>query len=162
MKRHTYWPQAFLGAAFAWAIPMAFAAVQNDVPWQAWVIFTLTLIWALIYDTAYAIADLEDDLKLGIKSTAILFGEKVQWIVGAFQLMMLAGFVWLGQLFDLGWAYDLSVLAAAGLFVYHQWLLHFQQPEQAFRMFLNNHWVGVVILVGIVADKSVIPWLGTL
>ncbi len=104
-------------------------------------IFTLTLIWALIYDTAYAIADLEDDLKLGIKSTAILFGEKVQWIVGAFQLMMLAGFVWLGQLFDLGWAYDLSVLAAAGLFVYHQWLLHFQQPEQAFRMFLNNHWV---------------------
>ncbi|KUJ74072.1 4-hydroxybenzoate octaprenyltransferase [Thiomicrospira sp. XS5] len=157
MKRHTYWPQAFLGAAFAWAIPMAFAAVQETVPWQAWVIFTLTLIWALIYDTAYAIADLEDDLKLGIKSTAILFGGKVQWILGFFQLLMLAGFIWLGQLFDLGLPYVLSMLVVAGLFAYHQWLLHFHKPEQAFRMFLNNHWVGLVILLGIIVDKSIWP-----
>ncbi|MGC9386862.1 MAG: 4-hydroxybenzoate octaprenyltransferase [Hydrogenovibrio sp.] len=152
MKRYTYWPQAFLGAAFAWAVPMAFAAVLNDVPWQAWLIYALTLLWALIYDTAYAIADKEDDLKLGIKSTAILFGDRVQWVLGGFQLMMVLGFVWVGRLFDLGGLYDLAVWVAAGLFGYHQWLLHFQRADLAFRVFLNNHWVGLVILIGIVAD----------
>lgn len=152
MKRHTFWPQAFLGAAFAWAIPMAFAAVQNEVPWQAWVIFGVTLIWALVYDTAYAIADKEDDLKLGIKSTAILFGSRVQEIIGLFQIVMVLGFLWIGDLFDLSWLYYGSVLVAAGFFIYHQYLLSLDQPQKAFKAFLNNHWVGLVILIGIILD----------
>ncbi|MDG4811551.1 4-hydroxybenzoate octaprenyltransferase [Hydrogenovibrio sp. 3SP14C1] len=152
MKRHTFWPQAFLGAAFAWAIPMAFAAIQNDVPWQAWVVFAVTLIWALVYDTAYAIADKEDDLKLGIKSTAILFGQHVRAIIGLFQFLMLLGFIWIGNLFDLSWLYYGSVLIAAMLFLYHQYLLSFNQTQKAFKAFLNNHWVGLVILVGIMLD----------
>lgn len=152
MKRHTFWPQAFLGAAFAWAIPMAFAAIQNDVPWQAWVIFGVTLIWALIYDTAYAIADKEDDLKLGIKSTAILFGSHVRTIIGLFQLLMVLGFIWIGNLFDLSWLYYGSVVVAAGLFAYHQYLLSFDQSRKAFQAFLSNHWVGLVILIGLMLD----------
>ncbi|RUM92494.1 MAG: 4-hydroxybenzoate octaprenyltransferase [Thiomicrospira sp.] len=152
MKRHTFWPQAFLGAAFAWAIPMAFAAIQNQVPWQAWIIFGVTLVWALVYDTAYAIADKEDDVKLGIKSTAILFGDRVQVIIGLFQAIMLLGFLWIGHLFGLSWPYYGSVLIAAGFFVYHQYLLSFDQPQKAFKAFLNNHWVGLVILIGIMLD----------
>ncbi|QBZ84231.1 4-hydroxybenzoate octaprenyltransferase [Hydrogenovibrio crunogenus] len=152
MKRHTFWPQAFLGAAFAWAIPMAFAAIQNQVPWQAWVIFGVTLVWALVYDTAYAVADKEDDVKLGIKSTAILFGDRVQEIIGLFQAIMLLGFLWIGDLFGLSWPYYGSVLIAAGFFVYHQYLLSFDQPQKAFKAFLNNHWVGLVILIGIMLD----------
>lgn len=152
MKRHTFWPQAFLGAAFAWAIPMAFAAIQNQVPWQAWIIFGVTLVWALVYDTAYAIADKEDDVKLGIKSTAILFGDRVQAIIGLFQAIMLLGFLWIGNLFGLSWPYYGSVLIAAGFFVYHQYLLSFDQPQKAFKAFLNNHWVGLVVLIGIMLD----------
>lgn len=154
MKRYTYWPQAFLGAAFAWSIPMGFTAVQNQVPWQAWVVFAVTLVWALIYDTAYAIADKEDDLKIGIKSTAILFGEQVQWLIGFFQLMMLAGLVWMGQLFELGVVYHLALIAVFGLFGYHQYLLSKNDPAQAFKAFLNNHWVGLVVLLAIIADRS--------
>lgn len=154
MKRYTYWPQVFLGAAFAWAIPMAFTAVQNQLPWQAWVVFAVTLVWALIYDTAYAVADKEDDLKLGIKSTAILFGKKLPWLVGFFQLMMLSGLIWMGQLFDLGTFYDASLIAVLGLFGYHQTLLSKQGPELAFKAFLNNHWVGLVVLIGIMVDQA--------
>ncbi|PLA74683.1 4-hydroxybenzoate octaprenyltransferase [Hydrogenovibrio sp. SC-1] len=154
MKRYTYWPQAFLGAAFAWAIPMGFSAVQNQVPWQAWVVFSVTLVWALIYDTAYAIADKEDDLKIGIKSTAILFGNQVQWVIGFFQLIMLSGLVWIGQLFELGTVYHLALIAVCGLFGYHQYLLSKNDPAQAFKAFLNNHWVGLVVLVAIIGDQS--------
>lgn len=156
MKRYTYWPQAFLGAAFAWAIPMAFAAVQNQLPWQAWVVFAVTLIWALIYDTAYAIADKEDDLKLGIKSTAILFGDQVARVLAVFQILMLAGFVWIGQLFSLDIYYHLALGGVGVLFGYHQWLLAQKDPKLAFKAFLNNHWVGFVVLVGIILDKGML------
>lgn len=155
MKRHTHWPQAFLGAAFAWAIPMGFAAIQNDIPNAAWLVFVITMIWALVYDTAYAVGDKEDDLKIGVKSTAILFGEKVQPIIGFFQLLMLAGFVWMGVLFELHWLYYSSVAVVAGLFVYHQHLLSLKEAGKAFQMFLHNHWVGLVILVGIAADTMI-------
>lgn len=155
MKRHTFWPQAFLGAAFAWAVPMGFAAVGNDVPAAAWLVFAVTLIWALIYDTAYAIADKEDDLKIGVKSTAILFGDAVRPIIGFFQVLMLLGLVWIGILFELSFVYYVAVTIAAGLFVYHQGLLATNAPEKAFQAFLNNHWVGLVILIGLVVDKSI-------
>lgn len=155
MKRHTYWPQAFLGAAFAWAIPMGFAAVNETVPASAWVVFAVTMVWALIYDTAYAIADKEDDLKIGVKSTAILFGRYVGQIVGLFQGLMLLGLIWMGQLFSLGVGYDICVVISVGFFVYHQILLSQNTPELAFKAFLNNHWVGLIILVGIIVDKSI-------
>lgn len=155
MKRHTYWPQAFLGAAFAWAVPMAFAAEQNVVPWQAWVIFVLVMVWALVYDTAYAIADKADDLKIGVKSTAILFGRYVNVVIGIFQLLMLALFIWIGQLFALGTFYELSIAVVALMFIYHQRLLRKNDPQLAFKVFLNNHWVGLTVLVGTIIDKSV-------
>lgn len=154
MKRHTHWPQAFLGAAFAWAIPMGFTAIQNQVPWQAWAVFAVTLVWALIYDTAYAMADKEDDLKIGIKSTAILFGDQVQLAIGFFQLLMLSGLVWMGQLFDLSYIYYSALIAVFGLFGYHQYLLSKQSPTLAFKAFLNNHWVGLVVLLGIIGDQA--------
>jgi 4-hydroxybenzoate polyprenyltransferase len=154
MKRHTYWPQVFLGAAFAWAIPMGFAAVQGQVPDQAWLLYATTLVWALIYDTAYAISDKPDDLKLGIKSTAILFGEAVRPIIFGFQLLMLAGLVAVGWVFALGWAYGLAVVLAAVLMAYHQRLLAQNTAQDAFRAFLHNHWIGLVVWVGLVIEYA--------
>lgn len=153
MKRYTYWPQAFLGAAFAWAIPMAFAAVQNDVPWQAWIVFAAIMVWALIYDTAYAVVDKEDDLQVGIKSTAILFGDKVHIWVGLFQIVMYGLLVWIGSLFQLGTIYQLSLMLVLILFAKHLKLLAKKDPELAFEAFLNNHWIGLVLLIGTLADK---------
>lgn len=153
MKRHTYWPQAFLGAAFAWAIPMAFAAVQGSVPWQAWPVFLVTLVWSLIYDTAYAVGDKPDDIKVGIKSTAILFGDSLAQIVGLFQLLMWGLLVWIGDLFQLGWLYYLSLVLVAGLFIYHYFELRKQDATLAFRVFLQNHWIGLIVLGGIVLDS---------
>lgn len=152
MKRHTYWPQAFLGAAFAWAIPMAFAAVLNEVPWQVWPIFFATLIWSLIYDTAYAVGDMKDDSKIGVKSTAILFAKHLwQWIA-LFQLLMLGLLFWIGQLFELGVAYYLSLLIVLCWFAYDLTRLATQDAQQAFQVFLQNHWIGFIILLGIIID----------
>jgi 4-hydroxybenzoate polyprenyltransferase len=153
-KRLTHWPQAFLGAAFAWAVPMAFTAVQNQLPWQVWPLFAATLIWALIYDTAYALVDREDDLKIGIKSTAIGFGRYVNEMIGLFQLLMLALLIWVGQIFSLHWPYYLSLVGMALGFGYHQWLLRKEQPALAFKVFLQNHWLGFLLWLGIVVDKA--------
>ncbi|HIE40674.1 MAG TPA: 4-hydroxybenzoate octaprenyltransferase [Thiomicrorhabdus sp.] len=150
MKRHTYWPQAFLGAAFAWAIPMAFAAVQNDVPWQVWPLFIVTLVWSLIYDTAYAVGDIKDDLKIGVKSTAILFTHFLWQWVAFFQLIMLGLLVWIGQLFALGIGYYLSLLVVLCWFVFDLKRLATKSAQQAFQVFLQNHWIGFIILLGII------------
>ncbi len=155
MKRHTYWPQAFLGASFAWAIPLAFVAVtDSSPPASAWLLFAITLIWALIYDTAYAIGDKEDDLKIGVKSTAILFADKTNFIIGGFQLLMLGLLLLVWQIFALGWFSALSILIVMLLFIYHQILLAKQDAKLAFKVFLNNHWVGFVLWLGVVADTS--------
>lgn len=152
MKRHTYWPQAFLGAAFSWAIPMAFAAVLNEVPWQVWPIFFATLVWSLIYDTAYAVGDMADDLKTGMKSTAILFAPYLwQWIA-LFQLIMLSLLLWVGELFALGVSYYLSLLIVALWFAYDLRRLAQKNPQIAFKVFLQNHWIGFIILLGIIID----------
>ncbi|MCF6253711.1 MAG: 4-hydroxybenzoate octaprenyltransferase [Thiomicrorhabdus sp.] len=149
MKRHTHWPQAFLGAAFAWAIPMAFAAVLNEVPWQVWPLFLATLIWSLIYDTAYAVGDMEDDLKIGVKSTAILFAKHLWQWMALFQLLMLGLLVWVGQLFELGSSYYVSLLVVLGWFLFDLKRLAQQDAKLAFNVFLQNHWIGVIILFGI-------------
>jgi 4-hydroxybenzoate polyprenyltransferase len=155
MKRHTYWPQAFLGAAFAWAIPMAFAAVQNDVPWQVWPIFAATMIWSLIYDTAYAVGDMKDDLKIGVKSTAILFADKLVPIIGLFQLIMLTLLIWIGNLFTMGSVYYTGLVIVAIWFVYDLMRLNEKDDALAFKVFIQNHWIGLIILISIALDKAI-------
>ncbi|WP_044408126.1 4-hydroxybenzoate octaprenyltransferase [Thiomicrospira microaerophila] len=149
-KRFTHWPQLFLGAAFAWAIPMGFAAVQNQIPNQAWLLFAIVLVWTLIYDTLYAMADREDDLKVGIKSTAVLFGDYDRLIIGMLQGLMLGLLVWLGLLYALSLIYYLSLVAVAVMFGYHQWMIKDRDPLMCFEAFKLNHWAGLVVLIGLV------------
>ncbi len=151
-KRYTHMPQLVLGIAFGWAVPMAFTAVQDGIPPLAWVLFTATVLWALIYDTMYAMVDRDDDLKVGIKSTAILFGRRDRWLIGALQAVMLA-LLWLvGDMAGRGASYQLALLLVAGLFVYQQWLIRGREREGCFRAFLNNHYVGLVVFLGLFAD----------
>ena len=153
-KRFTHWPQLFLGAAFAWAIPMGFAAVSEQVPHQAWLVFAIAMLWTLIYDTMYAMSDRPDDLKVGIKSTAVLFGEYDKIILASLQILMLGLLVWMGSLFQLGWPFYASLVIVAGLFAYHQWLIKDRNRQQCFAAFKHNHWAGLVILAGIIASYS--------
>jgi 4-hydroxybenzoate polyprenyltransferase len=157
MKRWTHFPQLFLGAAFGWAIPMAFMAIGEAIPLYAWVLFAATVLWALIYDTQYAMVDRDDDLKIGIKSTAILFGRYDRLIVGLLQVLMLAMLVWIGATAGRGWVYFGGLAVAAGLALYQQWLTRDQDPKACFVAFLNNNYFGMVIFVGLVLDYLVHP-----
>lgn len=154
MKRHTHWPQAFLGAAFAWAIPMGFAAVTGEVPAGAWLVFAATMVWSLIYDTAYAVGDLPDDLKAGIKSTAILFGDKIVAWIAFFQLVMLSLLIAMGWAFELQAPYYLSLLVVGWWFARDLEKIATGCPKNAFKVFLDNHWIGVIVLLGIVASYA--------
>ncbi|WP_457668905.1 4-hydroxybenzoate octaprenyltransferase [Thiolapillus sp.] len=151
-KRFTHLPQAYLGAAFGWAIPMAFAAQTGSVDPRSWWLFAAVLVWALIYDTMYAMVDRDDDLKIGVKSTAILFGRYDRLIIGLLQLVFLALLIYVGHLFGLGFYYFCGLAAAAVLMIYHQWLIRDRQRDRCFRAFLHNHWVGVLIFIGILAN----------
>ncbi|NEV62976.1 4-hydroxybenzoate octaprenyltransferase [Thiorhodococcus minor] len=154
MKRFTHVPQVFLGAAFGWAIPMAFTAVTGSIPFYAWVLFAATLIWALIYDTQYAMVDREDDLKIGIKSTAILFGRWDRLVVGLLQILMLAMLYWIGREAGRGMLYDLGLLVAAGFAVYQQYLIRSREPALCFQAFLNNNYFGMAVFVGLILDYA--------
>lgn len=154
MKRFTHVPQLFLGAAFGWAIPMAFTAVTGAIPFYAWVLFSATLIWALIYDTQYAMVDREDDLKIGIKSTAILFGRWDRLTIGLLQIMMLALLLWIGEITERGLVYQFSLLAAAGFALYQQYLIRQRIPKRCFQAFLNNNYFGMAIFVGLIGDYA--------
>lgn len=153
-KRLTHLPQAYLGAAFAWAVPMAFAAQNGSIDPRSWWLFLAVLLWAIIYDTMYAMVDRNDDLKIGVKSTAILFGRYDRLIIALFQFAMLAMLFHVGQLFALGGYYRAGLAAAAVLMGYHQWLIRTRQREACFKAFLHNHWVGVAIFAGILLDYS--------
>ena len=155
MKRHTFLPQVFLGAAFAWSIPMAFAAVLETVPALAWIIFTATLLWTVAYDTIYAMIDRDDDLKIGVKSTAILFGSADRAIIAFLQVLFILALCLVGDQLNLGSFYFLSVVVASVLLVYQQHLIRLRYKEDCFRAFLNNNHVGMVILVGIAFDYAV-------
>ncbi|MCW8900475.1 MAG: 4-hydroxybenzoate octaprenyltransferase [Gammaproteobacteria bacterium] len=152
MKRYTHMPQIILGMAFGWAVPMAFAAQTNSVPKIAWLIYVVTVLWAVIYDTMYAMADRMDDLKIGVKSTAILFGDADRVIIGILQAMMLFALYLIGQQSQFGTAYNIAVLIAAILMVYHQYLIRYRQPALCISAFLNNNWLGAVIFIGIAAS----------
>ncbi len=150
IKRFVSVPQFVLGAAFGWAVPMAFAAQTGTTSQLAWLVFGTALIWAVIYDTFYAMVDRADDLKVGVKSTAILFGDADLFIIGGLQLLMLLALVFIGNRAQLGAWYYASVVLAAALMVYHQWLARDRQPTGCFRAFQHNHHIGMVIFIGIV------------
>lgn len=152
MKRYTHMPQVVLGMAFGWSVPMAFAAQTNNVPKIAWLIYVVTVLWAVIYDTMYAMADRLDDLKIGVKSTAILFGDADRVIIGILQAMMLFALYLIGQQASLGDAYFIAVFIAAALMVYHQYLIRFRQPTACISAFLNNNWLGLMVFAGIVIN----------
>lgn len=149
-KRYTYLPQAYLGVAFGWGIPMAFAAEQGMVPQAAWLFFVANIFWSLVYDTMYAMADREDDLKIGVKSSAILFGRFDRLIVGALQVVMFALLTLAGLSFQFGIWYYLGLVAAAGFAVYEQYLIRDRDADRCFHAFLNNHYLGASIFAGIV------------
>lgn len=150
MKRYTHMPQIVLGMAFGWAVPMAFAAQTNDVPKIAWLIYVVTVLWAVIYDTMYAMADRMDDLKIGVKSTAILFGDADKIIIGILQIMMLFALYLVGEQAKFGMVFNIAVLISAALMVYQQYLIRYRQPALCISAFLNNNWLGAVIFTGIV------------
>jgi 4-hydroxybenzoate polyprenyltransferase len=152
MKRFTYLPQVYLGATFGWAVPMAFAAELNSVPPIAWLMFVATILWATAYDTMYAMVDRMDDIALGVKSTAILFGESDRQIIGLIQVLLLVCLIMIGYQAELGWIYYLGVCAAAALAGYQQYLIRFREREACFRAFLNNNWLGAAVFVGILLD----------
>lgn len=149
MKRFTYWPQVVLGAAFSWAIPMAFAAQQGELPSALWLLYIANLLWTMVFDTQYAMVDRDDDLRVGIKSTAVLFGEADRPVLVALQLLCLLALFLAGQRFGLGGIYYLSLVAVALLFGYHQYLIRSRDRDACFRAFRHNNWVGLVIFMGI-------------
>lgn len=152
MKRVTHLPQVVLGAAFGWAVPMAFAAQSGTVPQVGWLMFTTTILWATVYDTMYAMVDRQDDMALGLKSTAILFGEADRLIIGILQAMVLICLVMIGFQAKLGMIYYTGVAAGGALFIYQQRLIRFRERDDCFRAFLNNNWFGLAVFLGILID----------
>ncbi|GAC12479.1 4-hydroxybenzoate octaprenyltransferase [Paraglaciecola chathamensis S18K6] len=149
MKRYTHLPQVVLGAAFAWAIPMAFMAVNEAVPGIAWWLFSINVLWTVAYDTEYAMVDRNDDLQIGVKSTAILFGQYDRLIVGLLQLSVVLMLLALGQYLHFTLPFYLGVLVAVALFVYQQRLIYERDRQACFTAFLNNNYVGMAIAIGI-------------
>lgn len=150
MKRYTYMPQAFLGLAFGWSVPMAFAAQSNDLPAIAWLLLTATVLWATAYDTIYAMIDREEDLQIGVKSTAILFGEADKLIIGVIQGTFILTMLIIGNKLELSSYYYIGLLVASGLLVYQHKLIRDREPAQCLKAFLNNHWIGVAVFAGVV------------
>ncbi|MAT92504.1 MAG: 4-hydroxybenzoate octaprenyltransferase [Halioglobus sp.] len=154
MKRYTHLPQVVLGAAFSWAIPMAFAAQRGELPAALWWLYLGNLLWTVAYDTQYAMVDRADDLIVGIKSTAVLLGQHDRLAIACLQCASLAALYLAGEAFGLGLYYRLALLCAALLFAYHQYLIRAREPAPCFRAFLHNNWVGMVIFAGIVLDYA--------
>ncbi|MCI4002232.1 4-hydroxybenzoate octaprenyltransferase [Dickeya dianthicola] len=149
MKRVSHLPQLVLGAAFGWSIPMAYAAVSESLPATCWLMFFAYICWTVAYDTEYAMVDRDDDLKIGIKSTAILFGRHDTLIIGVLQLMTLVAMLALGRMMGLSQIFYWSALAAAGLFAYQQKLIAGRERDDCLRAFKNNNYVGMVLFFGI-------------
>lgn len=152
MKRFHALPQAHLGAAFGWGIPMAYAAVTDTLPLLGWLLFLSNVLWSVIYDTQYAMVDREDDLKIGVKSSAILFGPHDKRIIGYLQGALLALLLGIGLLAGRGWIYYGGVLVAAWFALYQQYLIRDRAPEHCFKAFLNNNGFGLVIFCGLLLD----------
>lgn len=155
MKRHTNFPQVVLGAAYGWSIPMAFTAVQQQLPAEAWLMFAANMLWTIAYDTLYAMVDRDDDLKIGIKSTAVFFGRFDRLAVISLQLVAITILVVVGQLVGMGVLFYLGLAGACVFFAYQQWLVRRRERMPCFKAFLNNHWAEFAVLAGIIADYLV-------
>ena len=149
MKRFHYLPQVHLGAAFGWAVPMAFAALTEQVPKQAWLLYVATLVWTVAYDTMYSMVDREDDLKIGIKSSAILFGDYDRLMIGLFQFLFILTLFLIGIDLEFSTIYYYALALASLFLIYEQLLIVYRIPEYCFRAFLHNHWVGAIVFAGI-------------
>ena len=158
MKRYTHLPQLVLGMAFSMSIPMAFAAQTNTLPTFMWLLFIGSTLWTVVYDTFYAMVDKDDDLKIGVKSTAILFGDDDRLITALLQLCVLIILAMAGYQFQLGGYFYLGLLAAAILFCYEQYLIRQRQREPCFKAFLNNNYVGMLIFIGIALHYALPPF----
>ncbi len=153
MKRYHHFPQVHLGAAFAWAIPMAFVAITNSAPpIEAWLLFIASLLWTTAYDTQYGMVDIEDDIKGGMKSTAILFGQYDTFIIGVLQLITLILITIVGILTERGFVFYLSIFIAAAMIYYQQTLIKNREPDKCLQAFLNNNYLGMAIFIGILID----------
>jgi len=148
-KRWTNLPQLILGLAFAMSVPMAFSAQTGTVPTSAGWIFLATVLWTLIYDTLYAMADRDEDLKIGVKSTAILFAKYDQIFITLLQILLMIVFIKIGNLFDLGAIYDISLIIILLFMIYHQFLIKKRQKMDYFKAFINNHFIGMTVFFGI-------------
>lgn len=157
MKRYTHFPQTVLGAAFAWGVPMAYVAEINTLPFSAMILFFATVCWTMAFDTIYAMVDREDDLKIGIKSTAIAFGQYDTVAIGLLQFSALLLFAYWGVLSELGIFYFIGFGMACGLSFYQQWLIRLREPQACFRAFLNSHWIGATLFIGMSLDFFS-PW----
>jgi 4-hydroxybenzoate polyprenyltransferase len=149
LKRHTYLPQFFLGLTFGWSIPMAFAATTNSIPKIAWLLLIANILWAVVYDTIYAMIDREDDLKIGIKSTAILFDDADRFIIGLIQSLVLIALIVIGQQASLNTIYYFSLIIGGCLFLYQLYLIRNRDPKKCMQAFLNNNWFGLVVFIGL-------------
>ena len=148
-KRWTHLPQFVLGLAFAMSVPMAFAATNGSVPVGAWWVFVATVIWTVIYDTMYAMADREEDLKIGVKSTAVLFAKFDKLLIGLLQICLLLVLIKISEIFNLAIFYDISLILTAFLMIYHQKMIKNREKTACFQAFLHNNFIGMVIFIGI-------------
>lgn len=149
LKRVTHLPQVGLGMAFTWGVPMAFAAETGAVNMSGWFLFFTGMLWPVIYDTMYAMVDREDDVKIGVKSTAILFDAMDKLIIGLIQILFVILLVVIALMFELHKVFYLCIGAVAALFIYQQWLIKDRDSHKCFKAFMNNNWVGFVIFIGI-------------
>ncbi|MGP1923644.1 MAG: 4-hydroxybenzoate octaprenyltransferase [Arsenophonus sp. NEOnobi-MAG3] len=152
IKRFSHFPQIVLGTAFGWSIPMAYAAVSKSFPLECWLLFLINIIWSVIYDTQYAMVDRNDDIKIAVKSTAIIFAYFDKLIIGILQLAMILLLFYIGQQIDLGIFYFGSLIFILGLFIYQQKLIVNRQPIFYFKAFMNNNYVGLVLFIGILLN----------
>jgi 4-hydroxybenzoate polyprenyltransferase len=158
LKRFFPLPQLYLGISFGgWSVLMAFAAQTGALPRVAWVLYVAAVLWAAIYDTVYAMVDREDDLKIGVRSSAILFADMDRFLIGVMQVMMIYALTLVGHNMEFGDWYYAGVAAAAGLFLWQQWLIRRREPAGCLRAFLNNQYVGLVIFVGILLQYTYAP-----
>ncbi|HEY5647416.1 MAG TPA: 4-hydroxybenzoate octaprenyltransferase, partial [Pseudomonadales bacterium] len=159
MKRWTYLPQVVLGAAFSWGLVMAYASVRGFLPLEAWLLFIASMTWIVAYDSMYAMVDRDDDLKIGVRSTAILFGKLDRLMIGLLQGTTLIALILFAEVSASGPGLNLAIIATAGLFLFQQYLIRHRQRGECFDAFRNNVWVGFALFAGAVFDANLLPLL---
>ena len=152
IKRFLAVPQMYLGLTFGWGIPMAFMAQYEQVPRVAWLLLLANVLWVTVYDTMYAMVDRDDDLKIGVRSTAILFGDSDRHIIAVLQIMTLLSLYLVGGIIHMGYWYDAGLWAGAAFFIYQLWLIRARDREACFRAFLNNNYFGMAVFIGMALE----------